>query len=74
LFHVPRREFEQKGQGNFSKNSFGTYIVAGSVGLKGAVINLHIGTTRSGYSSALEVACGPPGIGEKGQGGNEERR
>jgi hypothetical protein len=46
---------------------WGTYP-AGSVTLEGAVIDLYIGTPYGINSSALEVACGPPGIGAKNQG------
>jgi hypothetical protein len=61
--YVPRRELERKLKGK-SQNSFGTtYILDGSVALEGAIIDLHISTRLSINSSALEVACGPPGHG-----------
>jgi hypothetical protein len=41
-----------------------TYKVASSVALEGAVMDLYIGS-KSINSSALEVACPPPGIGAK---------
>jgi hypothetical protein len=41
-----------------------TYIYGG-VTLESASIDLNIGTARSTNSSALQVACGPPGIGAK---------
>jgi hypothetical protein len=44
-------------------NYLGTYI-AGSVTLEGAVMDLCIGTSGRN-STALEIACGPPGHGEK---------
>jgi hypothetical protein len=50
--------------GNFSENSFTTYMVS-TVALKGAGIDLDICTRRGINCSALEVACGPPGIGAK---------
>jgi hypothetical protein len=46
-----------------SQNSFGatsTYRY-GSVAVEGAGIDLHISTTIGTNSSALEVACPPPG-------------
>jgi hypothetical protein len=67
---VVRREFERKFQTvllvenarNFLENSFGTtYIGSGSVALECAGVDLDI-CTKSINSSALEVACPPPGI------------
>jgi hypothetical protein len=40
-----------------------TYINASFVAFKCAIIDLHIDTVFSINSSALKVACGPPGIG-----------
>jgi hypothetical protein len=38
-----------------------THIIAASVALECAVMNLHIGTIESSNSAPLEVACPPPG-------------
>jgi hypothetical protein len=64
MFHVARRELEQKLQ-EISQNSIGITYIVGSVALEGAVVDLHIGTTTGINSSTLEVACPPPGIGAK---------
>jgi hypothetical protein len=66
MFHVRRRELEQKVK-EISQTSFGTTCtyIGGSVALEGAVMDLHIGTRVGINRSALEVACGPPGIGAK---------
>jgi hypothetical protein len=47
-----------------SRDSFGITYVGGSVALESAVINLEVAILNKN-SSALEVACGPPGIGAK---------
>jgi hypothetical protein len=61
-FHVVRRELERNFK-EASENSIGiTYIGSGSsVALEGAIVDLDIGTA-SINSSALQVACPPPGI------------
>jgi hypothetical protein len=75
LFHVARRELEQKSWKEISQNSFGvTYtikigiwnfaIVENTIVLEGGVIDLHIGTLGGIDSSALKVACSPPGHGK----------
>ena len=46
-----------------SQNSYRiTYVICGSIALECAVMDLYIGTIRSIDSSALKVACSPPGI------------
>jgi hypothetical protein len=42
-----------------------THVAAGSVALKCAIMDLHIGTITGTNSSPLEVACPPQGIGAK---------
>jgi hypothetical protein len=65
------RELERRNFKEISENSFGnTYAKVSSsssslIALKGAVIDLQIGTTLGINSPALEVACSPPGIGAK---------
>jgi hypothetical protein len=45
-----------------SQRSFGITYIGGRVALEGAIIDLNIGTTSPSInSSALEVACPPPG-------------
>jgi hypothetical protein len=44
-----------------SETRFGTAYILGVVTLESAGIDLDIGTGRSTNSSALQVACGPPG-------------
>jgi hypothetical protein len=56
---LERRKFRE-----ISQNSFGITYRGCSVALEGAVVDLHIGNTGID-SSALEVACPPPGIGAK---------
>jgi hypothetical protein len=64
LFHVTRRrELERKFQENFWKQLGTTYSVSG-IALDGTVMNRHI-CLPSIDSSALGVACPPPGIGAK---------
>ena len=47
-----------------SETNFGITYFRSSVGLESGVVDLHIGII-SFNSSALEVACRPPGIGAK---------
>jgi hypothetical protein len=67
MFHVVRRELEQKSQKvlraavkESSQNSFGITYIGGSVALEGAVMDLHISTGIGINSSALKVSCGAP--------------
>jgi hypothetical protein len=48
----------------FSQNRVGTTYVS-TIAVEYGVVDLHIGTTIGINSSALEVACPPPGIGAK---------
>jgi hypothetical protein len=70
MSHAPRRKLERKIK-ETDQNSFGTTYMPGliisAVALECAVVDLDICTTISAVanSSALEVACPPPGIGEK---------
>jgi hypothetical protein len=57
--HVPRPDIEKVHQISTDDDS---YTYPGSVALEYAVVDLHNGTSLSMNSSALEVACGPPGI------------
>ena len=62
--HVPRRELERNFK-EVSENTIGiTYSPGSSIALEGAVVDLDIGTASTN-SSALQVACPPPGIGAK---------
>jgi hypothetical protein len=64
VFHVPHRELEQKFQEISGNANYGTYpwrFIQGEI--RG--MDLHIGTAQRKNSSALEVACPPPGIGAK---------
>jgi hypothetical protein len=64
MLHVPRRELERRKFKEISQSSYGiTYRSRGSVAMEDAVMDLHVGTILSKNSSALEVACPPPGIG-----------
>ena len=47
-----------------SRYRFGITYIGRSVALEGALMDLHIGTIGIN-SSALKVACPPPGIGAK---------
>jgi hypothetical protein len=47
-----------------SQNRFGITYIFGFVALKCAVVDLHIASAGIN-SAALEVPCGPPGIGAK---------
>jgi hypothetical protein len=60
----PAGKWSEENSGKFSEQIVITYS-ATSVALKCAVMDLHIGTITGKNSSALEVACGPPGIGAK---------
>jgi hypothetical protein len=65
MFHVARRELERRKFREFSQSSFRITDIGRSVALKGAVVDLHDGTTAGINSSTLEVACPPPRIGAK---------
>jgi hypothetical protein len=60
---VRRRDIE-KFQESYAGHHSSTYIVAGGVALESAGVDLDICTIDIN-SSALEVACPPPGIGAK---------
>jgi hypothetical protein len=61
---VTRRELERRKFKVNSLESFGTTYNASAVALKGAVVDLDSALIHTD-SSALEVACPPPGIGAK---------
>ena len=56
--------WSEENSGKFSEQRFGSTYKGGGVALEGAVVDLRIGTIGIN-SSALEVACGPPGHGRK---------
>jgi hypothetical protein len=58
--HVPRRDIEKFQEISMSENH-GTYRVR-FIRNETTGMDLHIGTSPSTNSSALEVACPPPGI------------
>jgi hypothetical protein len=58
---MARQELERNFK-EISRNSFGITYIAGTIALEGAVMDLHFGTTFGKNGTALEVACGPPGI------------
>jgi hypothetical protein len=62
MFHVARRELEQKSQGENLRTAleqWSSYVVATTVAFECAVIDLH-GASIKINSTALEVACPPP--------------
>ena len=56
MSHVPRRELEQKYQES-------SEVKTSTITLECGVIDLHNDTVLSSNGSALEAACGPPGMG-----------
>jgi hypothetical protein len=62
-FHVGRQDIENVQESSAGHHS-PTYIVASDVALESAGVDLDICITGKDCS-ALEVACGPPGIGAK---------
>jgi hypothetical protein len=59
--HVPRRELERRKFRNFLRPDFALLYIVSAVALERAGVDLDICTIRMN-SSALEVACPPPGI------------
>jgi hypothetical protein len=57
----PAGNSSEEKSGKFSKQRFGSAYIASAVALENAGVDLDIYTT-SINSSALKVACGPPGI------------
>jgi hypothetical protein len=63
MFHVARRDIEnfQEISGNEKYGTYPWHFIQGET--RG--MDLHIDTVQSSNSTALEVACPPPGIGAK---------